>query len=202
MIRFTLFCLVLFHATESSAQTFQAEVSAGLNFSQLDGDQLSGFNKIGLRSGIWFGSPASKPIFGRIGFLFDQKGSSTSIQIGTAQSSESIQLNYISMPLIIGLREWKYEPLLEIYKIEISAGVNLSYLIKASSTNQFYNSTADFSSFDLAPTLGFSYRLGTKTKFQFFYERSVLKIFKTPNTTIRGLQSYLVNFGIHYEWNK
>ncbi|MBO6515511.1 MAG: outer membrane beta-barrel protein [Bacteroidia bacterium] len=43
---------VLINSTEAQAQFFKANVQLGANFSQIDGDHIGGYNKVGLNGGI------------------------------------------------------------------------------------------------------------------------------------------------------
>lgn len=181
-----------------SGQKFNATISGGFNVSQLEGDNLSGFNKIGINTGIRL-EYASKDQNGiATELLFHQKGSSSTLQRGTPSNVETISLNYIAMPVYYFFNEWK-NTTEDYYRIQINMGVMTSRLFSVRSTNSFFNNaTEDFNNWDVGFSGGLLFRLSPSWGVGAFYERSFLKIYQLPNSDLRGLQSYLINFRILY----
>jgi len=52
MRKLLLLAFLFIGISSLQAQTFQASVLLGTNFSQIDGDELQGFHKVGLNGGI------------------------------------------------------------------------------------------------------------------------------------------------------
>ncbi len=103
--------IVLFLMTYNSAsgQSFKAAVLAGINSSQVSGDELSGFNKVGLFIGGSAILPVSEKSLVEMELLFIQKGSKTPTpKNGAANYFYKMSLNYLEVPLIYTFRPVKY----------------------------------------------------------------------------------------------
>ena len=103
--------IVLFLMTNNIArgQSFKAAVLAGINSSQVSGDELSGFNKVGLFIGGSAILPVSEKSLVEMELLFIQKGSKTPTpKNGAANYFYKMSLNYLEVPLIYTFRPVKY----------------------------------------------------------------------------------------------
>lgn len=90
-------------------QSFKAAVLAGINSSQVSGDELSGFNKVGLFIGGSAILPVSEKSLVEMELLFIQKGSKTPTpKDGAANYFYRMSLNYLEVPLIYTFRPVKY----------------------------------------------------------------------------------------------
>jgi len=90
-------------------QSFKAAVLAGINSSQVSGDELSGFNKVGLFIGGSAILPVSEKSLVEMELLFIQKGSKTPTpKNGAANNFYKMSLNYLEVPLIYTFRPVKY----------------------------------------------------------------------------------------------
>ncbi|HNR49438.1 MAG TPA: porin family protein [Bacteroidia bacterium] len=90
-------------------QSFKAAVLAGINSSQVSGDELSGFNKVGLFIGGSAILPVSEKSLVEMELLFIQKGSKTPTpKNGAANYFYKMSLNYLEVPLIYTFRPVKY----------------------------------------------------------------------------------------------
>lgn len=90
-------------------QSFKAAVLAGINSSQVSGDELSGFNKVGLFIGGSAILPVSEKSLVEMELLFIQKGSKTPTpKDGAANYFYKMSLNYLEVPLIYTFRAVKY----------------------------------------------------------------------------------------------
>ena len=103
--------IVLFLMTNNIArgQSFKAAVLAGINSSQVSGDELSGFNKVGLFIGGSAILPVSEKSLVEMELLFIQKGSKTPTpKNGAANNFYKMSLNYLEVPLIYTFLPVKY----------------------------------------------------------------------------------------------
>lgn len=192
--------IVLFIAplTDLKSQGFEGYILAGFNASQLEGDNLSGYNKLGLNAGMRLEYPVNEKKGLATELLFHQKGSSSTLRAGTPTNVETLTLNYIAMPVYFYFNEWKHESE-DYYRFQIEGGFVINRLFGVSSSNSFFdNATDDFNDWDLGVSLGLSFRLNQKWKTAIHFERSVTKIYQLPNTDLRGLQSYLINLRAVY----
>jgi hypothetical protein len=180
------------------AQGFSTSLVGGLNLSQLEGDNLSGFNKPGLHVGMRTNYALKEKQGVSVEFLFQQKGSSSTLNFGSPGTTERITLNYLSLPLQFYLNEWQDE-VSGYYIFRVEGGVVLNYLIDVSSTNSFFDRSIDqFREFDAGISLGVAYSVNKNMNINLRFERSFLKIYEDPISNIRGLQSYLLTFRLEY----
>lgn len=191
-----LFCLIsgvfLRGQSDEGENYFDFSLLGGLNFSQLDGDQLSGFSRIGFRGGLEVGAPISDNTSWKVGILLDQKGSSTGI-INNGLLKRYIHLNYLTIPLTYEFGSWK-DPSVDINRIHVSFGLGISRLFGVSSSNlDVDNALDDFKDWDLAGLTAVTYSFGPKSSIRLGLERSFLKIYQPPSQSISGFQSYLFN---------
>ncbi len=114
--------LLLFAMTTLSvnAQRFVGGVVAGVNLSQIDGDRLAGFHKIGFNAGGKVGAKLSDRWQLSLELLFSQQGARRVINDDPAAVYDDIRLNFVEAPVMINFKEWKFH---------VSAGVSYARLI-------------------------------------------------------------------------
>jgi len=180
----------------ATSQTFIASLHGGINRSQLSGDDLSGFRKTGLHSGVSISYPwdsLQKQI--AIELLYQQKGSKGS---GLSGINQEIAVNTLSIPVIYRWGEW-YNDQTERHNFYIELGTVVNSIIGVSSENTFFdNRTSDFNDFDWGLIGGVSISIGQKFSSTIRYERSITSIFNDPMLSIRGLQSFLFTIRLDY----
>ena len=102
------------------AQDFSFGLRLGPNFSQIDGDEASGYNKIGYHIGIFTSYPFSSISSANLELSYTSKGArNTSIQ-------QVAVLDYVEISLLYGIKLTE--------KVEILAGVLPSVLVNSSVT--------------------------------------------------------------------
>ena len=118
-----LCCALLCSMGNLSAQ-FQGGFSIGVNAAQIDGDGVSGYNKMGLNLGGYLRSPIDKYQGVQIEMLFEQLGS-----LGKF-SYPNFRMNYASVPLLycitLPVQINGSEPLIDFH-----LGVSPGYLLGA-----------------------------------------------------------------------
>ncbi len=140
--------LLLFsNLTFLQAQAFEAGAALGFNMSQIDGDALFGFRRIGFTVGPTVNINLSenailnnteqsnrKPTVKdksqvSFGILFSQLGSARGKYDGPGDF-DKIRINYVEVPLIYRLKDWKgeYENK-EYYRLGFEAGLTYGRLI-------------------------------------------------------------------------
>jgi hypothetical protein len=102
------------------SQRFQGGVLLGFNASQIDGDDLWGYNKAGLMGGVFVFTEFTNKWKGQMEIKYSAKGSAT--PKGTADQYK-IRLQYIEMPIVVEYGMFK--------KVQLQAGGTLGYLFNA-----------------------------------------------------------------------
>jgi hypothetical protein len=94
--------------TDDDDRTFVGGLTLGTNFSQVDGDNFAGFNKIGLNSGVVTYFMLDERVAGSMELLYSQKGTTTGRnQVPLSGYSYktitqySIDLKYLEVPIQI-----------------------------------------------------------------------------------------------------
>ena len=192
-----------------NGQVFEAKVIGGINASQLEGDNFSGFDKIGLQGGFGVTYPLNEQPSGpsskagkslSIELLFNQKGSSSTFSLSSNVQRTSTTLNYIQIPLIFSMDQW-YDVTESSYRISLEGGLYYARLFgMESSHNVFANFTDEFRKNDTGVVLGVKYRFRYNWSIGARYDHSFLKVFQDANTGLRGLLSYLISLRIEYHF--
>ena len=119
MNRFLLFfCFISISLVFS--QNFDAGILAGINTSQVSGDNLSGFNKLGVKIG-GFVSREFNTFNAQLELQYINKGSRNMTDDDTHQEQYKFQLNYIQIPCLIKT---------SIYKNTfVEFGASIAYLL-------------------------------------------------------------------------
>jgi hypothetical protein len=101
-MRFSILFLYLFFIfSYSYAQQIRGGIIAGVSPSQVSGDRLSGFNKVGLTGGLLAKTALSEKVDMEIELLYVQKGSRKPIDPDNNDYEEyKLELNYAEVPLI------------------------------------------------------------------------------------------------------
>lgn len=116
----TLVLSFLLATTFLSAQTFSGMLVSGFNLSQIDGDRLGGFNKIGLNLGARVSARLTDRWHLSTEMLYSQQGANRVITDDISSVYDKIKLNFVEVPVMINFSDWK---------ILASAGVSYSRLI-------------------------------------------------------------------------
>lgn len=181
------------------AQGFNAAVVGGFNASQIDGDDLAGFNKLGLHGGLKLGYFIKPKLNLSTELLLSQRGSSSQLSIGAPVEKITIHLNYIEIPLMISFHDWLIDD--SYYKVKADVGFSYGNLFSASSENSFFDDDLSvFKNHDFSFLAGFAYRFNYHLALNVRYTRSVIPLFENPTQLVRGLFGYLLTFRLEYHF--
>lgn len=196
----TFFCisLFLFISDVILAQKFGGGITLGFNASQIDGDDMAGYHKIGWNSGLNTSYNLNDPWQINVDFLFSQRGSQSQLIPDETESLRKITLNYIELPVYIAYQDWKIED--DFYKVQGFAGLSAGRLFSVKNALGDDDINGDnFLKNDLSYILGakfmFSKHLGMTGR----YTRSFIKMYKNPEDGSRSLLSYFLNFSLFYK---
>jgi len=179
---------------------FVLSLIIGANLSQLDGDNLSGYSSLGLRSGIQISNTFSSKMGFSIGLLYDAKGSRESFGLGNGASISNIKLRYLSVPVDFFFST-DYNDLIERNRIRFHFGMSVSRLFGINTNIQQYSILeSEFNNFDLSPYIGFTYLVSRSSGIHLRFERSINNVLDSiPSQNIEALSSFM--FSLQYQYS-
>lgn len=118
----TLTSITLHAQSTGPERRFEAGIVAGFNLSQVDGDDLTGFNKIGVNVGGRVDAILADRWRLSLEMLFAQQGASRHKLDNPASAFDKIRLNLVEAPVMVHFQDWK---------IQASAGVSYARVINA-----------------------------------------------------------------------
>ena len=116
----------------AAAQTFTGFAEGGATFSQIDGDELAGYNKLGGRLGIGVLTDLSDKWRASLTIAYAQHGSSASAR-DLAQIVDRISLDYVAVPVVAHYMDWLSDDE-TYYRLEFLGGVEYRRLIRSEAT--------------------------------------------------------------------
>ncbi len=197
----------------ANGQVFNAKLIGGFNASQLEGDNLSGFDKVGLQAGIAIQYELYRPPAGHGGnrqagagksliieLLFNQKGSSSTFSLSSGEERQQTNLNYLQIPVLFSFDQW-YEEDEVYYRISLEGGPYYARLFEVHSSHAVFTGLTDsFRKNDFGAVIGVKYRFQYTWSVGARYDHSFLRVFKDPNSGLRGLLSYLISLRVEYHF--
>mgnify|MGYP001977432331 FL=1 len=111
LLKYIIYSFLL-SCSMSYAQDFGAQLLVGANFSQVDGDQFAGYNKLGVNAGIQINRPINSDWESAFEIRYSMKGSKKVID-PEGPPTETIDLNYhyLEVPFLVKYLGWeKIEP--------------------------------------------------------------------------------------------
>jgi opacity protein-like surface antigen len=173
----------LFAVTSITAfsQRFEGGVLVGLNASQVDGDNYSGYKKPGVALGGYVQTNLSRTVFAGMELKLMQKGSRNIDSLATnGQIKYVMRLNYIDLPVYLGFRTSE--------RISLLVGVSPGYLIKGTEYNDFGKFVEEdqkpFKELDLQALLGFRFQLTKRLFVDLRGKYSVVPIREKPGNSL------------------
>ena len=179
------------------SQRFNGGISAGFIASQVDGDRLSGYNKIGITGGGFVNTWYNKQWGGQFEIRYAGKGAVD------PQISNIYQVMFIELP-VMGL--YRYSS-----KIQAELGLYPAYLIQAQSKEQGANpveDNKDYHDFDIGGLAGIRYMFSEKMWVNLRFSYSLIPYYKseeafrcTPRFASGCYFNNVLQFSINYQFN-
>lgn len=173
---------------------------AGINATQIEGDGLAGYDKIGLTAGLKLGFDLPENWSLNLEMLYAQKGSRASASQILAGSRQITNLTYFEIPVYVSYNDW-YQKEGDYDKVGIHAGFSYGYLFSATSGNSILGDELEnFKPSDFSAILGAYYAFNEKWSVTVRYTNSFIKIYKNENLTTEGLLNFLWTFRADYKF--
>ncbi len=188
------------------AQRFSAGIVGGVNASQIDGDQLAGFDKLGLTGGLKAIVNFESAIDLHVEFLYSHRGSKPDLFNPEYDPDINVNLHYIELPVFLTLGDWWQEED-GYHKVSAHAGLSYGRLITAN-TFDYYNTGPGsfdllvpyFNKNDLSWLAGISFRMSSNFGVTARYTRGIIPLLSPEkhNLQIERLLSYFLTFRFEY----
>ncbi len=151
---FTLLLLMVV-CSITLAQEFKGGITGGINVSQIDGDYLAGYNKLGYMGGAFVAYDITDRFTGQLELRYNQKGKVKGANPIEGETDYfKVVLHYAQLPIIV---QYKL-----VSKFYVEVGMGVGYLV----SSKFYDGYGeldkeylgyDFNDFELSSLIGFSY---------------------------------------------
>lgn len=188
------------------SQRFSAAVLGGLNASQIDGDDLAGFDKVGLSGGIKAVMDFESAFDLNVEFLYTERGSRPDIFNPEYDPDIEISLKYAEIPVYVTLGDWWQEEG-GYHKVSAHAGLSYARLITARTFDYYHPSEESydklvpfFNENDLSWLLGISFRMSKNWGVTARYTRGITPLLSPEkhNLAAKRLLNYLMTFRFEY----
>ncbi len=197
-----LFSIVALILSLSASAQFKGGFYAGINGSQVDGDNYVGFYKLGLNLGATVFYPLSPRFSASMEILFSQKGAQAKHYDGYPQQM-LLKLNYIEVPILINYHDnTKGKD-----KFTISLGTSVSRLVNDTLIIAFpmlqgltKPEIQSLHGFDWGVVVGGAYNLTDRWQVNVRYSYSIIQMGESLNSNYlnKGLFNNVVSFRIGY----
>ena len=194
ILAIVLLCGIL-TTTNSHAQSFGGGLIAGVSTSQVAGDLLGGFNKIGLLAGAYTSLKVKENISLQFEITYIEKGSKNP-NIHKKNIAE-ITLSYVEVPISINLQQKE--------NLGVEVGILPAFLINAEMNDYFskIEISPSFEKYDFGIFAGINYHLTNKIILNTRISNSIIPIRPhvsgATNGWNKGQYNTVLSFAIHYK---
>ncbi|MFO8235729.1 MAG: outer membrane beta-barrel protein [Bacteroidales bacterium] len=199
MKKFILLTVFIGLALTSYSQRFHGGIHGGFIASQLDGDNLGGYNKAGLRGGGWVNTKISSLLTLQMELEYIQKGSKISESELLAGGYYHSLLSYIQLPILARIQATE--------NITGEGGIAGGYLFEGLEDKDgttFMDADPPFDEYELSLLIGLNYHFNENLTGNIRFNYSALPIREHPGGQVywldRGQYNNVLSFGIYYEF--
>ena len=195
ILAIVLLCGIL-TTTNSHAQSFGGGLIAGVSTSQVAGDLLGGFNKIGLLAGAYTSLKVKENISLQFEITYIEKGSRNP-KIHEDNTPDEITLSYIEVPLSINLQQKE--------NLGVDVGILPAFLINSEMNDYLSDFEADpvFTKYDFGVFAGINYHITDNIILNTRISNSIIPIRPhvsgATNGWNKGQYNTVLSFAIHYK---
>lgn len=180
--------LPLLPGSGQAQQRFKAGLVLGVNASQINGDDIAGFDKLGLRGGLRGIILLGERSDISVDLLFSERGSASELVPNNQSLRRLVRTRYIEVPVLFNFRDWLSPK--GHYQVHIAGGLSYGRLFDTfvDAFGVMEEEQANFNNNDLSLVLGVGYAPSPKLEFAARYNRSVIPLYNN--------QKHLTNAGI------
>ncbi|MCK5536472.1 MAG: PorT family protein [Bacteroidales bacterium] len=165
-----LFGIVLFSTFSVFSQLFEGGLQIGLNATQIDGDELGGYNHPALLAGGFVEVSPKQGFHVELGLKYGGKGATQSLnRVPSGYSRTKVSLHYIEIPVIAS------QQFLRKYDVQIGLLGNYLFATKVIDGNGNIVDPAlyDYSTFDVMGVVGLEVPYRKKLKLGLHFSNSI-----------------------------
>ena len=140
--------------SSNDKQLFVGYIAAGMNISQIAGDRMAGYRKVGANAGVGSFIMYTPFLSNSIEIAYSMKGSQTSFKNNNLSSFSKFTFDYVEIPLLLNYHEQD----VAIF----SAGFTFARLIRYNLENSNTLLLADPKKWDFAATVGATFLIKEK----------------------------------------
>lgn len=199
LVVFLFGILMLLPGETYSQNRFKAGIAAGMTASQLGGDSLSGYDKLGFSFGARLSYGVGKKYDLTMELLYSQRGSRESVGFSNS-GPQSTSLNYLEIPVYFTINDWLIESG-NYYKVGLFGGLTYAYLISVNTSNPILSGReSEFQDHDIAARVGVYYAFTKNITFRTYYTDSFVKLIEGDLFNTDGLDSFFWTFRLEYNF--
>ena len=195
--KFALLFFCGFLSLSIQAQNFGGGIIAGASTSQVAGDMLGGFNKIGLLTGVYTNLKIKENLQVQLEITYIEKGSRNP-NLHKHPFTEEITLSYVEVPISINLQQKE--------NLGIELGI-LPAFIMSSKMNDYFSEieiNPSFEKYDFGIFAGINYHLSKKIILNSRISNSIIPIRPhvsgATNGWNKGQYNTVLSFTLHYNF--
>lgn len=182
MSKITIFCnifLIIFLCHQVEAQRFNLGLKGGLNFAQVNGDGLAGYDKLGVEAGVRTVINFESNWDLVVELLYSQRGSSDQVTFRGNNVTFLLIMDYVSIPVLFEFKDWVVND--EdggFYRMHFNGGLAYGRVFNlVNEINSAPDSFADsFNTDDLSMILGIDYYFNRHFSVNLRYTRSLIPL--------------------------
>lgn len=199
-MRHILFIIIVSALTFTAySQKFEGGVLIGLTASQIDGDNSSGYNKVGLQGGGWVRRMFTYTVGGQMEIMYMQKGAMKTRNTGDTAYLKTT-LHYIDIPL---MAQYIFN---ENVMIELGIIPEVLMSAKVEDANSPLPINPEYNRFTLGAFAGIGYRFLEVLSLRLRFNYSILPIQAHPSgqkyLLNQGNYSNMLSFAVYYQIGK
>lgn len=185
----------VFLVNTAKAQDFKLGYVAGASITQVDGDNLSGYNKIGPHVGLFVQREITPKIHLKAEFLLTTKGAKNFVDLSNVDNPLKTAFYYIEVPLLV---------MVPVEKFFIEGGPSFGVLAYAYNRNHLgrYATTGQYDRLEWAGHLGLTYQWKNNRHFYARFSYSLTCVdgtcgsLLTPPRLRPGYYHNVISFGL------
>lgn len=194
------------------SQDFEAGLTSGINFAQVDGDLSAGYEKFGYEGGIILTNKFKNDLGFQTEIKYIQKGSRNVHTNQSAYIYYVIRLQYVEVPVILTYPFNNVFSKPKLKNLSFAGGLSFGYLLNAVEDKDGYGflpANPNFNKYELGYLAGFNYKFNNKINLNVLLGYSILKIRDKPcgiapwyKFTMCGQYNNTVQISLNYKFVK